>query len=251
LQPHGNLFGTFHTLDGINGSVSMNCTVDNAAGNSVGFGSEPLAHCSWGLVSKAGWALVDDSFSPVFPPGSGWPVPQTSGTCNASVQIPCFRDKQYNPTTQGPCEAAGCCFGGANGCFKRTGNVDWYLFTHGLDYVGAMRDSMRDFTRIAGTTPMPRRHWLGFSWSRWGNNLTQETSYEQLQQLEATGFPLSTYIFDMNWHLKVILSLIFAETKAVTASLDWLDLGHGSVSESRAAARFYSRQRSGHWCQLA
>jgi alpha-glucosidase (family GH31 glycosyl hydrolase) len=198
MHPHGNLFGTFHTLDGINGSVSMNCTVDNAAGNSVGFGSEPLAHCSWGLVSRAGWALVDDSYSPVFPSGSGWPVAQTSGTCNASVQIPCFRDKQFNPTTRSQCEQAGCCFGGTSGCFKRSGNVDWYLFTHGIDYAGALRD----FTAIAGATPMPRRHWLGFSWSRWGNNLTQETSYEQLKGLETAGFPLSTYVFDMNWHEK-------------------------------------------------
>ncbi len=194
MLPHGNLFGTFHTLDGINGSVSMNCTIDNAAGNTIGFGSEPLAHCSWGLVSKAGWALVDDSFSPVFNAGAAWPVVQTGGSCNASVQTPCFRDKQYNPTNAAACEAAGCCFGGSSGCFKRSGNLDWYLFTHGLDYAGALRD----FTAIAGKTPMPRRHWLGMSWSRWGNNLTEATSYDQLQQLQAAGFPLSTYVFDMN-----------------------------------------------------
>eukprot|EP00026_Physarum_polycephalum_P001741 Phypoly_transcript_01743.p1 GENE.Phypoly_transcript_01743~~Phypoly_transcript_01743.p1 ORF type:complete len:575 (-),score=101.83 Phypoly_transcript_01743:49-1773(-) len=40
------------------------------------------------------------------------------------------------------------------------------------------------------------------SWSRWGNSLTQEITYQQVQNLSLTGFPLSTYIFDMNWHLK-------------------------------------------------
>lgn len=63
-QPDGNLYGTFHTLDGLEGWQSMNCTVDNAVWNGAGFGSQPLAHCAWGLISKAGWALVDDSRSP-------------------------------------------------------------------------------------------------------------------------------------------------------------------------------------------
>ncbi len=181
----GNLFGTFHTLDGINGTVSMNCTVDNLAGNSIGFGSEPLAHCNWGLISKAGWALVDDTNRPVFE--GDWPVPQTSGHCGGPLNQSCFFDAQFNPKDAASCEAAGCCF--LDGvCVKRQGLADWYLFTHGMQY----GEALSDFTKISGPIPLPRRHWLGFSWSRWGNNLTQQVTYDQLAALEQGGWPLST-----------------------------------------------------------
>lgn len=134
-QPDGNLYGTFHTLDGLEGWQSMNCTVDNAVWNGAGFGSQPLAHCAWGLISKAGWALVDDSRSPGASLSCGhvhihalvcrqcpntramstqrnacsclrtvldgaWPAPQLSGVCDASpasARVACFQDPNYNP----------------------------------------------------------------------------------------------------------------------------------------------------------
>lgn len=83
-------------------------------------------------------------------------------------------------------------------CFQRSGNIDWYLFTHGLNYSGALQD----FALMAGAMPVPRRHWLGVSWSRWGSEWTEADTYAQVQNLTANGFPLSTYVFDMNWHLK-------------------------------------------------
>jgi hypothetical protein len=166
----GNLFGTFHTLDGINGTVSMNCSVDNLAGNSIGFGSEPLAHCVWGLVSKAGWALLDDSNRPVF--NKNWPGPQMAGSCNGPLNVSCFFDSEFNPKDAAGCEAAGCCFVSQSNsnitCVKRQGVVDWYLFAHGIDY----HQALKDFSKISGSIPLPRRHWLGMSWSRWGNDLT-------------------------------------------------------------------------------
>jgi hypothetical protein len=91
-------------------------------------------------------------------------------------------------------------------CYQPSGNIDWYLFTHGIDY----RAALADFATLSGPIPIPRRHWLGMSWSRWGNSLTQEITYQQVQNLTFSGFPLSTYIFDMNWHLKVfIIILVF------------------------------------------
>lgn len=83
-------------------------------------------------------------------------------------------------------------------CYQRSGNVDWYLFTHGTNYTGALAD----FAQISGPIPVPRRHWLGVSWSRWGSEWTQTATYQQVQNLTLAGFPLSTYVFDMNWHLK-------------------------------------------------
>lgn len=90
---------------------------------------------------------------------------------------------------------------GPPSCYQPSGNNDWYLFTHGINY----KQALADFATLAGQIPIPRRHWLGMSWSRWGNSLTQEITYQQVQNLSMTGFPLSTYIFDMNWHLKVCL----------------------------------------------
>jgi hypothetical protein len=47
-------------------------------------------------------------------------------------------------------------------CTAPTGRQDWYLFGHGLNYSGALGD----YTAIAGAVPIPRRHWLGISWSK-------------------------------------------------------------------------------------
>lgn len=83
-------------------------------------------------------------------------------------------------------------------CFQRSGNIDWYLFGHGLNYSGALAD----FASIAGRIPIPRKHWLGMSWSRWGDELNETVTYGQVAALEDARFPLSTFIFDMQWHLK-------------------------------------------------
>ena len=42
--------------------------------------------------------------------------------------------------------------------------MDLYLFTNGLDYAGALSN----YIQIGGKIPIPRRHMLGLSWSRWG-----------------------------------------------------------------------------------
>lgn len=83
-------------------------------------------------------------------------------------------------------------------CFSRSGNMDWYFFGHGMQYAQAVQD----FVSIAGPVPIPRRHWLGMSWSRWGNEIVEEIMYEEVRNLTTAGYPLSTYILDMNWHLK-------------------------------------------------
>eukprot|EP00048_Salpingoeca_helianthica_P017615 m.238166 g.238166 ORF g.238166 m.238166 type:complete len:1023 (+) comp21632_c0_seq1:109-3177(+) len=83
-------------------------------------------------------------------------------------------------------------------CFTRRGNLDWYFLGHGRDYQGALRD----YSLVAGPMPIPRRHFLGVSWSKWGNSLTQQVTYEQVVGLANASLPLDTYIFDMNWHLK-------------------------------------------------
>jgi alpha-glucosidase len=79
LPDSGNLRGTVRTLDGVDGP----CTL------------EP------GLLSRDGWALVDDSHRPLLNEGDGmpWPAARTEPQ-----------------------------------------QIDWYFFGHGRDYPGALRD---------------------------------------------------------------------------------------------------------------
>jgi hypothetical protein len=70
--------------------------------------------------------------------------------------------------------------------------TDWYVFGHGLNYTGALAD----YVAIAGPVGLPRRHWLGVSWSTWDENLNRSTSLAQVQALKDGGWPLDTFIFD-------------------------------------------------------
>jgi alpha-glucosidase (family GH31 glycosyl hydrolase) len=49
----------------------------------------------------------------------------------------------------------------------RAGQSDWYLFAHGHDYRGAMKD----YTKVAGGIPLPPRSTFGIFFSRyWGKH---------------------------------------------------------------------------------
>ena len=82
-------------------------------------------------------------------------------------------------------------------CFKRNDNIDWYFFGHGIDYKSALKDMIKISDRI----PIPRKHMLGVSWSKW-KNVNQSIIKQQVINSNKYGFPMDTYIFDMNWHIK-------------------------------------------------
>ena len=133
----GNLFGTFHNLDGLNGWQDMNCSnPDNGAlgpdrlPNGTQHDQASYGHywCAMGLISKSGWAIVDDSRSPLFTKAGdstdGWLAPQHKGQCALDIaeNIPCLAPSTTHvwKTTaalgatvaeqQQRCEAAGCCY---------------------------------------------------------------------------------------------------------------------------------------------
>jgi len=81
---------------------------------------------------------------------------------------------------------------------QRASSQDWYLFGHGLNYSGALGD----YVSVAGPVGLPRRHWMGVSWSTWDESLNRNSTLAQLEELSAGGWPLDTFIFDMEWHLK-------------------------------------------------
>jgi hypothetical protein len=68
-QSPRNLLGTIKSLD-VMGPVTLNCT-DNA--NIIANGEH--LHCEWGLVSRDGWAVVDDVSNFGFDNNDWWQSP--------------------------------------------------------------------------------------------------------------------------------------------------------------------------------
>ena len=62
----GNLLGTIKSLDEV-GPISLNCTQVET----VRVHDESL-HCTWGLVSRDGWVVVNDTASPALDDTTGW-----------------------------------------------------------------------------------------------------------------------------------------------------------------------------------
>ena len=345
----GQLFGTFHNLDGGHDGYEvggLNCSLLNP--NAFGGGADYFP-CDFGLLSKGGFALVDDSRTPVWDEaGTGWLQQRPGAACPVGGEplAPCFPGG-FDTTSAQLCEAAGCCLrsspvtlslwyskhrndhfsdslnctGGCGGLdyvymhaqaqlqaqpgarlvplnlywnaapgvlrgalgdnvastfppaqqgygFARVlgwvsdpalpappGSValklfysaagldhwttagpadeaaaaaagyalvglvgyaapppappappppaltcaapsvahsatDWYLFGHGANYSGALAD----YVAVAGPVAIPRRHWMGVSWSTWDESNTANATLAQVEALVGGGWPLDTYM---------------------------------------------------------
>ena len=139
-KPTDNLKGTYRTLDMAGGATKMED----------------------GLLSRSGWAVVDDSKSLVFNE-SGWLAPRTT------------QEYQYA---------------------IRSTQHDLYFFGYGTDYAACLRD----FTALAGKIPMIPRYILGNWWSRYWA-YTQEELKALMEDFRAHDVPLSICIVDMDWHI--------------------------------------------------
>eukprot|EP00929_Paragymnodinium_shiwhaense_P085658 TRINITY_DN4607_c0_g1_i1.p1 TRINITY_DN4607_c0_g1~~TRINITY_DN4607_c0_g1_i1.p1 ORF type:complete len:898 (+),score=160.38 TRINITY_DN4607_c0_g1_i1:69-2762(+) len=142
----GNLRGTARTLDNEAVSLDLNChnkvspTMDNSQ-----------MHCQWGLVSRNGWAVVNQTGMPVLK--DNWWVSSKN-------------------------------------------SVDVFVFMHGHDYAGAMKD----FTHAAGPAALPPRYALGTMFTRWFD-FDSDLVAETVQDFKSRSIPLDAWIFDMNWHI--------------------------------------------------
>lgn len=76
------------------------------------------------------------------------------------------------------------------------GTRDLYVFAHGHDYRGAVRDLFR----VAGPTPLLPRFALGSWWSRY-YPYTADGYRELMERFAAEGIPFSVSVIDMDWHL--------------------------------------------------
>lgn len=74
--------------------------------------------------------------------------------------------------------------------------VDLYVFGHGRDYVGALRD----WFAAAGPSPLLPRWALGNWWSRY-HRYTEAEYVALMDRFAAEGIPFSVAVVDMDWHL--------------------------------------------------
>ena len=91
----GNLRGTVRTLDRI-ANLTLNCTANQNIAHAE-------HHCAWGVVSRSGWALVNET------------------------GVPCLDDNDWWASSSGQ-------------MLRNVDEHDLYLFAHGHDYAGALAD---------------------------------------------------------------------------------------------------------------
>ena len=136
-------------------------TVDSHHGNMLWNGKRMVsAGNEPGFCSKDGWVWVDDSAMPVLaerPDAPGGLWPEA----------------------------------------RRADIVDGYLFCHGNDYPGALRDA----ARLYGSQPLVPRWALGYWWSRWWAYTAPELE-SLAADFAAHDLPLDVLVLDMEWHTK-------------------------------------------------
>lgn len=142
-----NLMGTYRTLDG-------------------NIGDTHRVFLEKGLVSRAGWAILDES--PSAKRGDG------------SQSLPFEGEVDGIPWVGQPLDANA---------------LDWYFLGYGHDY----KKALGDYVRIAGRQPLPPHYMFGYWYSKY-----QAYSASEFQQLvkdmEANDVPHDVMMLDCDWH---------------------------------------------------
>lgn len=143
-----NLKGTCRTLDSSNGD-NKRSEMEN------------------GLISRSGWAVINDSWSNIRPDGS------------RSFAL------EYNDTVGYDWWAER----------KDPEALDLYFLGYGTDY----KRALHDFTRIAGSIPLPPDYVFGYWYSRYAPYTDKD--YRQIMtELQKNDIPADVIILDMDWH---------------------------------------------------
>ncbi|MGB8260742.1 MAG: TIM-barrel domain-containing protein [Terracidiphilus sp.] len=162
-----NLQGTTRTLDGARGGKTQ----------------EPMDP---GLVSRAGWVVVDDSTRPLFdsadfsfPQGEKSPLPWV-------VERPAGERQ------------------------------DLYFFGYGHNY----RQALSAYVKVAGRIPLPPRFAFGAWWSRYWDYTDQELD-ELVKGFHENDVPLDVFVIDMGWHISEAQLKARGEKDQSGHSLGW------------------------------
>jgi alpha-glucosidase len=146
VEDKENLQGTTRTLDGARGGKT----------------SEPMEP---GLISRAGWAVVDDSTRPLFD--------------SADFS---FKDGEKSPWPWVLPRPAG-------------DRQDLYFLGYGHQY----KKALGDYVKVAGRIPLPPRFAFGSWWSRYWDYSDQELD-ELVKGFRENDVPLDVLVIDMGWH---------------------------------------------------
>ena len=143
-----NLKGTTRTLDRSNG--------DNKR-----------AEMEDGLISRSGWAVIDDSWSHIRQDGSRSFALEPNAEMGYDWWAP-RKDKDA---------------------------VDLYFLGYGKDY----RRAISDFTKIAGRIPLPPDYVFGYWYSKY-DDYSSDDFRQIMDDIEANDIPADVMILDMDWH---------------------------------------------------
>ena len=141
-----NLQGTTRTLDGEEGEYLQ----------------EPMEP---GLVSRSGWAIVDDSTRPLFDKVDPERKTEDWRAWPWAIERPAGERQ------------------------------DLYFFGYGHDY----KKALGDYVRVAGRIPIPPRFAFGAWWSRYWAYSDQEIN-ELVKGFHENDVPLDVLVIDMDWH---------------------------------------------------
>lgn len=143
-----NLKGTCRTLDGSNG--------DNKR-----------AELENGIISRSGWAVIDDSWTAARPDGSR----SFALEYNAEAGFDWWAQRN-DPHA-----------------------LDLYFLGYGSEY----KKALSDFTKIAGKIPLPPAYVFGYWYSKYASYSADD--YRRIMaDLAANDIPTDVMILDMDWH---------------------------------------------------
>ncbi len=142
-----NLKGTTRTLDGQ-------------------IGDNKRAEMENGLLSRAGWSIIDES--PKTKRGDGSTTFAFDKTYDGIEWVAEPVDKNA---------------------------IDWYFMGYGHQY----KKALGDFIKIAGRQPMPPLYVLGYWYSKY-QRYTSDEFMEIVNDVKRNNIPMDVMIFDMDWH---------------------------------------------------
>ena len=120
-----------------------------------------------GLLSRDGWAIIDES--PRTKRGDG----STTFAFDDSVDgIPWVAEPIDKTAT------------------------DWYFMGYGHDYKGALQD----YVKVAGRQPLPPLYMLGYWYSKY-QRYSQQDFINLVNEMKQNEIPIDVMIMDMDWHL--------------------------------------------------
>ena len=142
-----NLKGTTRTLDGQ-------------------IGDNKRQEMENGLLSRAGWSVIDES--PLTRRGDGSTTFAFEGEQDGIDWVAEPVDKQA---------------------------IDWYFMGYGHQY----KKALGDYIKIAGRQPMPPLYVLGYWYSKY-QRYTSDEFMEIVNDVKRNQIPMDVMIFDMDWH---------------------------------------------------